>query len=116
MKIPARVATIGGSQAQSPGRFSASDSAKNISLLRKPFSSGTPAFDAAATMARVAVCGMKRQSPLMRRISRVPVSWSMMPAAMNREALKVAWLITWKIAATAASWVPMPNSRVIRPS
>ena len=49
---------IGGNQAQSPGRFSASDSAKNISLLRKPFSRGTPAFDAAATMARVAVCGI----------------------------------------------------------
>ena len=36
-------------------------------------------------------------------MSRVPVSWSMMPAAMNSDALKVAWFIMWKIAATAAS-------------
>ena len=47
--------------------------------------------------------GMKRNRPLRRRMSRVPVSWSMMPAAMNSDALKVAWLMMWKIAATAAS-------------
>ena len=35
-------------------------------------------------------------------MSRVPVSWSMMPAAMNSDALKVAWFMMWKIAATAA--------------
>ena len=34
-------------------------------------------------------------------MSRVPDSWSMMPAAMNSEALKVAWFITWNTAATA---------------
>ncbi len=28
-------------------------------------------------------------------MSRVPVSWSMMPAAMNREHLKVAWFRMW---------------------
>jgi hypothetical protein len=39
-----------------------------------PFSSGTPAMAAAATVARVAVIGMKRYSPLNRRMSRVPVS------------------------------------------
>ena len=66
-------------------------------------SSGTPAIAAAATMASVAVIGMKRNSPLSRRMSRVPVSWSMMPAAMNSDALKVAWLSMWKIAATAPS-------------
>jgi hypothetical protein len=31
--------------------------------------------------------------PLTRRMSRVPHSWSMMPAAMNSEALKMAWLM-----------------------
>ena len=35
-------------------------------------------------------------------MSRVPVSWSMMPAAMNSDALNVAWFIMWKTAATAA--------------
>ena len=65
-------------------------SAKNISLERKPFSSGIPAIDALATMARVAVYGIILIRPLSRRISRVPLSWSMIPAAMNSEALKVA--------------------------
>ncbi|MNP00790.1 hypothetical protein D3C76_925860 [compost metagenome] len=67
-------------------------SAKNISLDRNPLSRGTPAMAALATMARVAVNGISRNSPLRRRMSRVPLSWSMMPAAMNSEALKVAWL------------------------
>ena len=48
-------------------------------------------------------------------MSRVPVSWSMMPAAMKSEALNVAWFIMWKIAATAASGLPRLSSMVIRP-
>ncbi len=44
----------------------------------------------AAIMARVAVIGMNHNRPLSRRMSRVPVSWSIMPAAMNNDALKVA--------------------------
>ncbi len=48
-------------------------------------------------------------------MSRVPVSWSMMPAAMNSEALKVAWLAMWNTAATSASGDPMPSSVVISP-
>ena len=90
-------------------------SAKNISLDRKPFSSGTPAIAALATMASVAVIGSLWRRPRSTRRSRVPVSWSMMPAAMNSEALKVAWLRMWKIAATIASGVPMPISTVMRP-
>ncbi|MNZ19988.1 hypothetical protein D3C78_370300 [compost metagenome] len=39
----------------------------------------------------------------------------MMPAAMNNEALKVAWLRMWNTAATAASGLFRPSSRVIRP-
>jgi hypothetical protein len=48
-------------------------------------------------------------------MSRVPVSWSMMPAAMKSEALKVAWLIVWKMAATMASSLFRLSSSVIRP-
>ena len=70
---------------------------------------------AAATIARVAVIGMNRNRPLRRRMSRVPDSWSMMPAAMNSDALKVAWLMVWKIAATAASGLLSPSRSVIRP-
>ena len=39
----------------------------------------------------------------------------MMPAAMNSEALKVAWFMMWKTAATAASSRFRPSSRVISP-
>ena len=48
-------------------------------------------------------------------MSRVPVSWSMMPAAMNSDALNVAWFMMWKIAATSASGLSRPSSSVIRP-
>ncbi|MNE48824.1 hypothetical protein D3C80_1433120 [compost metagenome] len=90
-------------------------SAKNISLDRKPLSSGTPAIEALATIARVAVNGIRRIRPLSLRMSRVPLSWSMIPAAMNNDALKVAWLRMWNTAATAASGLFRPSSRVIRP-
>ena len=90
-------------------------SAKNISLLRKPLSSGTPAIAPEATMASAPVHGMLFHRPFSRRMSRVPVSWSMMPAAMNSEALKVAWLRMWNTPATTASGSSSPNSKVMRP-
>jgi len=34
---------------------------------------------------------------------------------MNSEALKVAWFMMWNTAATAASSLPRPSSRVISP-
>ena len=70
---------------------------------------------AAATIASVAVYGINRHIPLSLRISRVPVSWSMIPVAINNDALKVAWLMMWKIAATVASSVSKPSSKVIKP-
>ena len=53
--------------------------------------------------------------PLRRLMSRVPVSWSMMPAVMNSEALKVAWFSTWKTAATLASGDCSPSRNTISP-
>ena len=88
---------------------------KNISLLRKPLSSGTPAIAPAATIASAPVHGMYFHKPLSLRMSREPVSWSMMPAAMNREALKVAWLRMWNTPATTPSGSSSPNSSVISP-
>ena len=114
--MPASVAAYG-SRSPSHGRgvVSATASVKNISLEMNPFSNGTPAIAAQATMASVAVYGISRYSPLRRRMSRVPASWSMMPAAMNSEALKVAWFMMWNTAATAASGLSKPSSSVIRP-
>ncbi|MNY45123.1 hypothetical protein D3C86_1802060 [compost metagenome] len=57
-----------------PSRCWLSVSLKNISLLRKPLSKGTPAIAEAATIASMAVCGMYFHMPLMRRMSRLPVS------------------------------------------
>ena len=65
-------------------------SAKNISFDKKPLSSGTPAIDALAMIASVPVIGISFIRPLSLLMSRVPLSWSMMPAAMKSDALKVA--------------------------
>ena len=73
------------------------------------------AADGPSTVATVAVIGMRRRRPLSRLRSRVPVSWSTMPAAMNSEALKVAWFNMWNTAATSARRVFMPSSSVMRP-
>ena len=48
-------------------------------------------------------------------MSREWVSWSTMPAIMNSEALKAAWLSTWNTAATAASGEPRPMRNTTRP-
>jgi hypothetical protein len=112
-QMPAKVASAG--TTQSPGPAARSASSKNISFDRKPLTSGTPAIEAAATIASVAVHGMWRISPASLRMSRVPVSWSMMPAVMNSEALKVAWFRTWNTAATLASGESRPTRNTISP-
>ena len=100
---------------RTPRCRSSSASAKNISFERKPFSSGTPAIAEAATMASVPVCGMYFQSPFIRRMSRVPASCSMIPAAMKSDALNVAWLPMWNTAATFESGESRPRRKVISP-
>ncbi|MNW07369.1 hypothetical protein D3C71_2039630 [compost metagenome] len=70
---------------------------------------------AAATMASVAVQGISRYKPPSWRRSRVPVSWSTMPAVMKRAALKLAWFRMWNIAATAASGEPSPMRKTMSP-
>ncbi|MOA12032.1 hypothetical protein D3C78_1319980 [compost metagenome] len=74
-----------------------------------------PAIASEAMIASALVNGISLRRPPSLRMSRVPVSWSMMPAAMNSEALKVAWLTMWKMAATAASGLPRLSSVVMRP-
>ncbi len=72
--MPAIVATYGVTVSSGLTRCVSIASAKNISLERKPLSSGTPAMAALATMASVAVIGMKWNSPPSLRMSRVPLS------------------------------------------
>ena len=97
-----------------PERF-ANNSVKNISLEIKPLVNGTPAMEAAVIMVKVPVNGSSAQIPLSLRKSRVPVSWSIIPAIMNKAALKVAWLMIWKMAAATASGEPIPSRHTIRP-
>ncbi len=58
LKTPASVAMIGSVNRSPLALPAAIDSAKNISLERNPFRSGTPAIAAAATAATVAVIGI----------------------------------------------------------
>ena len=67
-------------------------------------SSGTPAMAGAGHDGQRAGDRHGGHRPDSRRMSRVPVSWSMMPTAMNSDALKVAWFSMWNTAATAASF------------
>ena len=88
--MPAMVAAIGVANCSNRWLSTTVASMKNISFDRKPFASGTPAMAALATIAKVAVTGMVFHRPFNCRISRDPVSCSMMPAAMNSEALNTA--------------------------
>ncbi len=58
MNTPASVANTGSTQYQPPSHWAWKVSAKYISLLRNPFSSGTPAIAPAAIVASAAVQGM----------------------------------------------------------
>ena len=115
LKAAPRATAAVASQPRKPRCRSASASAKNISFERKPFNNGTPAIAEAATIASVPVCGMCFQSPFRRRMSRVPTSCSMIPAAMKSDALNVAWLPMWNTAATFERGESKPRRKVIRP-
>ena len=49
-------------------------------------------------------------------MSRVPVSWSIAPATMNKLPLKVAWFNIWNNAAKTAASVPKPSISIIIPN
>ena len=76
---------------------------------------GTPAIEAVAIVITVAVTGISWRRPPSLRMSRVPVSWSTMPALMKSAALKAQWLRMWNTPATAPASVPNPNSSVMSP-
>ncbi|MNZ86847.1 hypothetical protein D3C78_1056860 [compost metagenome] len=66
---------------------------KNISLLKNPENGGKPAMEKLPIIATVKVTGIMEISPPSFRRSRVPVSWSTIPTIINKEPLKMAWLI-----------------------
>ena len=70
---------------------------------------------ALASSVSVPTTGSSVMRPPSLRMSRVPVSWSTMPALMNSAALKAAWLRMWNTAATVASGEARPMRKVTRP-
>ena len=100
---------------QKPLSPACSASCSIISLLMKPLKGGSPAMAALATSTRPPTTGIDAISPPRRRMSRVPVSWSTMPALMNSAALKAAWFRMWNTAATADSGDDSPIRKVISP-
>ena len=86
------------------------------SLDRKPRVGGTAAIDAAPMTIDPKVHGMRRTSGPRRRMSRVPVWWSMVPASMNSEHLNSACAMVCTTAATMAKCVPTPMVATIQPS
>src|SRR3546814_19741988 len=107
------VASVGRIQGLSAQTVCA-DSSSIISLERKPFRGAIPAMERPATVAMVAVIGISAASPPRGRASRVPVSWSTMPAVLNSAHLTVAWFRIWKTQEKAAEGVPKENRMVKR--
>src|SRR3954471_24474438 len=62
---------------------------KNISLLKNPLNGGRPDIEKLPQIILVKVIGRRFISPPNLRISRVPVSWSIIPTSIKRQPLKV---------------------------
>ncbi|CAM5647314.1 hypothetical protein SBADM41S_09197 [Streptomyces badius] len=86
------------------------------SFAAKPSKGGRAAMEAAASTATAATYGSERPTPESFRRSRVPAAWSTMPVTRNSGALKRAWARIIATAASAASRLPVPASRVRKPS
>ena len=71
------------------------------SFDQNPASGGTPAIASHPTMNVAAVTGIKARSrPIHRMSCSSCMPWITEPAPRNSRALKQAWVIMWKIAAT----------------
>ena len=89
---------------------------KSASLATKPRNGGSAAMLAVAAAAMTNSTGSRCPSQASRRMSRVPVAWSMMPTTMNSAALNIACAHSMVSPASIRSPPPVPTSRVIRPS
>src|SRR5699024_2374346 len=81
----------------------ASIDVKNNSLLKNPPNGGSPAIDIEPINATVKLNGIILINPPNLRISLVPVSWSTIPAIINKLPLKTAWFNKWKRPAKPAT-------------
>ncbi len=93
-----------------------SSASNAASFAAKPSSGGRAAMEAAASTATAATYGRERPTPESLRRSRVPVAWSTMPVTRKSGALKRAWPRIIATAARAAFRLPVPASRVRKPS
>src|SRR4051812_23858295 len=84
------------------------------SFDQKPENGGTPAIDSQATLNVLAVIGMNfRRAPIFFMSCSSCMPCMTEPAPRNSRALKKAWVIMWKMAATYA---PEPTARNMYPS
>ena len=90
----------------SPAAAASRNAVNTASFATKPSSGGRPAIDAAATIAIVAITGIRRPRPESLRQSRVPAEWSTMPTTRKSAALKSACASRSVTPASAASRVP----------
>lgn len=93
-----------------------SSASNAASFAANPSSGGRAAMEAAASTATPATYGRERPTPESRRRSRVPAAWSTMPVTRNSGALKRACPRIIAAAASAAFRLPVPASRVRKPS
>ena len=100
----------------SPAAAASRNAVNTASLATKPSSGGRPAIEAAATIAIVAITGIRRPSPESLRQSRVPAAWSTMPTTRKSAALNRACASSRVTPASAASRVPYPVTSTRKPS
>ena len=87
----------------------ASENCRISSFDQKPANGGTPAIASQPMMNVIAVTGSNLRKRPMRRMSCSScMPWMTEPDPRNSSALKKAWVIMWKIAATYA---PDPTAR-----
>ena len=89
---------------------------KSASLATKPRNGGSAAMLAVAPTAMISSGLLRCPSQASRRMSRVPVAWSMTPTTMNSAALNMACAHSMASPASIRSLPPAPTITVIRPS
>lgn len=102
--------------AQGPNDELCSSVSKSASLATNPRNGGSAAMLAVASAAITNRLGARLPSQASRRMSRVPVAWSITPTTMNSEALNIACAQSMVRPASIRSPPPLPTMIVIRPS
>ena len=116
VKMEPRTTAASTNGAAAPSEALCAIASKSASLATKPRNGGTAAMLAAASTAMTNSGRHSWPSHASRRMSRVPVAWSMMPTTMNSAALNNACAHSSARPASIKSLPPAPTSSVMNPS